>query len=148
MGRSSNCLKILYFSIGMYYEGIVYSEYLSYPQVHLTGWGDVLQSAQSRQAVLWVVGIKIIHLLDKYHSIYSVEWTHIISGHSSAVPRANEHARDVPGMKLCSATTPIQYELPDLACGWTKSHSGHISGMLVCTGNCTGASKNYISPFH
>src|ERR1700677_320430 len=50
MGRSSNCLKFLYFSIGIHYEGIVYSEYLSCPQVHLTSWGDVLQSAQSRQA--------------------------------------------------------------------------------------------------
>src|ERR1700677_4139831 len=121
----------------MHYEGIVYSEYLSCPQVHLTSWGDVLQSAQSRQAVLWVVGIQMIHLLDIYHSIYSVEGTHIIFRHSSSVPRANEHARNVPGMKLCSATPPIWYELPDLACGWTKSHSGHILGMLVCTGNCT-----------
>ena len=86
MGRSSNCLKILYFSIGMHYEGIVYSEYLSCPQVHLTSWGDVLQSAQSRQAVLWVVGIQIIHLLDEYHSIYLLEGTHMIFGHSSAVP--------------------------------------------------------------
>ena len=101
----------------MHYEGTVYSEYSLCPQVHLTSWGDVLQSAQSRQAVLWVVGIQIIHLLDIYHSIYSVEGTHIISGHSSAVPHANEHARDVPGIKLCSATTPIRYELPDLVCG-------------------------------
>src|ERR1700677_4830903 len=116
MGRSSNCLKFLYFSIGMHYEGTVYSEYLSCPQVHLTSWGDVLQSAQSRQAVLWVVGIQIIHLLDKYHSIYLVEGTLIAFGRSSAVPHANEHAQDVPGMKLCSATTPIRYELPDLLC--------------------------------
>src|ERR1700683_2890711 len=86
MGRSSNCLKILFFSIRMHYEGTVYSEYLSCPQVHLTSWGDVLQSAQSGQAVLWVVGIQIIHLLDKYHSIYLVEETHIIFGRSSAVP--------------------------------------------------------------
>src|ERR1700683_4979291 len=57
MGRPSNCLKVLYFSIGMHYEGAVCLEYLSCPQVHLTSWGDVLQSAQSRQAVLWVVGI-------------------------------------------------------------------------------------------
>src|ERR1700677_1173990 len=105
MRRSSNCLKILYFSIGMHYEGIVYSEYLSCPQVHLTSWGDVLQSAQSRQAVLWVVGIQIIYLLDKYHSIYLVKGTHIILGRSSAVRLANEHAHDVPGMKLCPATT-------------------------------------------
>src|ERR1700677_3104293 len=117
MRRSSNCLKILYFSIGMHYEGIVYSEYLSCPQVHLTSWGDVLQSAQSRQAVLWVVGIQIIDLLDEYHFTRLVEETHIIFGRSSAVLRANEHAQDVPGMKLCSATTPIRYELPDLACG-------------------------------
>ena len=47
----------------MHYEGTVYSEYLSCPQVHLTSWGDVLQSAQSRQAVLWVVAIQIIRLL-------------------------------------------------------------------------------------
>src|ERR1700683_5103366 len=98
MGRSSNCLKILFFSIGMHHEGTVYSEYSSCPQVHLTSWGDVLQSAQSRQAVLWVVGIQIIHLLDKYHFIYLVEGTDIIFGCSSAVPRANEHARDVLGM--------------------------------------------------
>src|ERR1700683_551484 len=78
MGKSSNCLKNLYFSIGMHYEGTVYSEYLSCPQVHLTIWGDVLQSAQSKQAVLWVVGIQIIHLLDRYHSIYLVEGTHTI----------------------------------------------------------------------
>src|ERR1700683_5822852 len=100
MGRSSNCLKILYFFIGMNYEGIVYSEYLSCPQVHLTSWGDVLQSAQNRQAVLWVVGIQIIHWLDEYHSIYPVKGTHIILGRSSAVPRANEHAQDVPETKL------------------------------------------------
>src|ERR1700676_4602906 len=117
MGKSSNCLKILCFSIGMHYEGIVYSEYLSCPQVHLTSWGDVLQSAQSRQAVLWVVGIQIIHLLNEYHSIYLVEETHMILGRSSAVPRANQHPQDRPGMKLCSATTLIRYELPDLACG-------------------------------
>src|ERR1700679_3578350 len=123
MGRSSNCLKILYFSIEMHYEGTVYSEYLSCPQVHLTSWGDVLQSTQSRQAVLWVVGIQIIHLLDKYHSIYSVEGIHIISGQSSAVPHANEHAQDMPAMKPCSDTTLIRYELQYLACGWTKSHS-------------------------
>src|SRR6202050_708564 len=78
MGRSSNCLKILYFSIEMHYEGMVYSEYSSCPQVHLTSWGDVLQNAQSRQTVLWVVGIQIIHLLDKYHSIYLLEGTHMI----------------------------------------------------------------------
>ena len=101
----------------MHYEGTVYSEYLSRPQVHLTSWGDVLQSAQSRQAVLWVVAIQIIRLLNKYDFIYVVGETHIIFGRSSAVPRANEHAQDVPGMKLCSATTPIRYELPDLACG-------------------------------
>ena len=76
----------------------MYSEYLSQPQVYLTSWGDVLQSAQSGQAVLWVVAIQIIHLLDKYHFIYLVEGTHIIFGCSSAVPCANEHARDVPGM--------------------------------------------------
>ena len=76
----------------------MYSEYLSQPQVHLTSWGDVLQSAQSRQAVLWVVAIQIIRLLNKYDFIYLVEGTHIIFGCSSAVPRANEHARDVPGM--------------------------------------------------
>src|ERR1700683_4953450 len=111
MGRSSNCLKILYFSIEMHYEGMVYSEYSSCPQVHLTSWGDVLQSDQSRQAVLWVVGIQIIHLLDKYHSIYLVEGAQINFGHSSAVPRAKEHAQDVPRMKLCSATTLIRYEL-------------------------------------
>src|ERR1700677_942681 len=98
MGRSLNCLKILYFAIAMHYEVTVYSEYLSCPQVHITSWGDILQSAQSRQAVLWVVGIQIIHLLDKYHSIYLVEGTHMIFGHSSAVPHANEHARDVPRM--------------------------------------------------
>src|ERR1700676_5063958 len=98
MGKSSNCLKILCFSIGMHYEGTVCLEYLSCPQVHLTSWGDVLQSAQSRQAVLWVVGTQIIHLLDRYHFIYLVEGTHIIFGHSSAVPRANEHAQDVPRM--------------------------------------------------
>src|ERR1700683_4384654 len=96
MGRPSNCLKILYIFIEMHYEGTVYSEYLSCPQVHLTRWGDVLHRAQSRQAVLWVVGIQIIHLLDKYHSIYLVKGTHIIFGHSSAVPHANEHAQDVP----------------------------------------------------
>src|ERR1700683_2390911 len=117
MGRSLNCLKNLYFSIGMHYEGTVYSEYLSCPQVHLTSWGDVLQSAQSRQAVLWLVGIQIIYLSDEYHSIYLVEGTHIIFGRSSVVPHANEHAQDVPRMKFCSATTPIRYELPDLACG-------------------------------
>ena len=60
--------------------------------------GDVLLSAQNRQAVLWVVAIQIIHLLDKYHSIYLVQGTNIIFRHSSAVPRANEHARDVPGI--------------------------------------------------
>ena len=76
----------------------MYSEYLSQPQVYLTSWGDVFQSAQSGQAVLWVVAIQIIHLLDKYHFIYLVEGTHIIFGCSSAVPRANEHAQDVPGM--------------------------------------------------
>src|ERR1700683_1094845 len=70
----------------MHYKGTVYSEYLSCPQVHLTSWGDVLHSAQSRQAVLWVVGIQIIHMLDKYHSIYLVKGTHIIFGCSSAVP--------------------------------------------------------------
>src|ERR1700683_2069865 len=86
MGRSSNCLKFLYFSIGMYYEGTVYSEYSLCPQVHLTSWGDVLQSAQSRQAVLWVVGIPIIYLLDEYHSIYLVEGTNIIFGRYSVVP--------------------------------------------------------------
>src|ERR1700683_772508 len=59
---------------------------------------------------------------------------HIIFGRSGAVPRANEHARAVPGMTLCAAKTPSQHDLPDLACGWTKSHSGHISGMLICTG--------------
>ena len=80
----------------MHYEGTVYSEYLLYPQVHLTSWEDVLQSAQSRQAVLWVVGIQIIHLLDKYHFIYLVKGTRIIFGGSSAVPHANEHAPDVP----------------------------------------------------
>ena len=68
----------------------MYSEYLSCPQVHLTSWGDVLQSVQSRQAVLWVVGIQIIHLLDEYHSIYLLEGTHMIFGHSSAVPRGLE----------------------------------------------------------
>ena len=57
MGRFSNCLKRLDLVIGIYYKGTVYSEYLSQPQVHLTSWGDVLQSAQSRQAVLWVAGI-------------------------------------------------------------------------------------------
>ena len=76
----------------------MYSEYLSRPQVYLTSWGDVLQSAQSRQAVLWVVAIQIICLLDEYDFIYLVEGTHIIFGCSSAVPHANEHARDVPGM--------------------------------------------------
>src|SRR6202050_946877 len=86
MGKSSNYHKILYFSIRMHYKGTVYSEYLSCPQVHLTSWGDVLQSAQSRQAVLWVVGIQIIHLLDKYHFIYLVKGTHITFGCSSAVP--------------------------------------------------------------
>jgi hypothetical protein len=70
----------------------VYSEYLSCPQVHLTRWGDDLQSAQSKQAVLWVVGIQIFCLLDKYHSIYLVEGTHIVFGCFSAVPRTNEHA--------------------------------------------------------
>jgi hypothetical protein len=82
----------------MHYKGTVYSEYLSCPQVHLTSWGDVLQSAQSRQAVRWVVGIQIIRLLNKYHSIYLVKGTHIILRHSSAVPHANEHAQYVPGM--------------------------------------------------
>jgi len=76
--------------------------------------------------VLWVVDIQIIRLLDKYHFIYVVKGTHIIFGCSSAVPRAYEHARDVPGMTLCAATTLIQHDLPDLACGWAKSHSGHI----------------------
>src|ERR1700683_3087928 len=75
------------------------------------------KSAQSRQAVLWVVAIQIIRLLNKYDFIYTVGETHIIFGRSSAVPRANEHARDVPGMTLCAATTPIQHDLPDLACG-------------------------------
>src|ERR1700679_4061921 len=113
MGRFSNCLKCLYLAIRIYYKGTVYSEYLSWPQVHLTSWGDVLQSAQSRQAVLWVVAIQIIRLLNKYDFIYVVGETHIIFGRSSAVPRANEHARDVPGMALCTATTPIQHDLPD-----------------------------------
>ena len=94
--RSSNHLKNLDFAIGIHYKGTVYSEYLSYPQVYLTSWGDILQSAQSRQAVLWVVGIQIICLLDQYHFIYLVEGTHIIFGCPSAVPRANEHAQDVP----------------------------------------------------
>ena len=58
--------------------------------------------------MLWVVAIQIIHLLDKYHSTYLVQETHIIFRHSSAVPHANEHPRDVPGMKLRSATTPIR----------------------------------------
>ena len=82
----------------MHYEGTVYSEYLSCPQVHLTSWGIVLQSAQSKQAVLWVVGTQIIYLLDRYHLIYLVEGTHVILGHSGAVPHANKHARDVPRM--------------------------------------------------
>jgi len=50
----------------------------------------------------------------------------MIFGCSSAVPSAYEHARDVPGMTLCAATTLIQHDLPDLACGWAKSHSGHL----------------------
>ena len=58
--------------------------------------------------MLWVVAIQIIRLLDKYHSTYLLKETHIIFRRSSAVPHANEHARDVPGMKLCSATTLIQ----------------------------------------
>jgi hypothetical protein len=48
--------------------------------------------------VLWVVAIQIIFLLDEYHSIYLAQGAHMIFRRSSAVPRANEHARDVPGM--------------------------------------------------
>ena len=62
--------------------------------------------------MLWVVAIQIIRLLDKYHSTYLVQETHIIFRRSSAVPHANEHARDVT---LCSATTPIRLTLRDIS---------------------------------
>ena len=88
----------------MYYDGTVYSEYFLWPQTHLTSQGDVLQSAQSRQAVLWAVGLQIICLLDRYPSNYLVEGDHIIFGGFSGVPLEQEHAQDVHRTKFFTAT--------------------------------------------
>jgi hypothetical protein len=88
----------------MYYEGTAYSEYFLRPQIHLTSQGDVLQSAQSRQAVLWAVGLQIIYLVDGYAFNYVVEGDHIISGGFSGVPPAQEHAQDVLRMRFWTAT--------------------------------------------
>src|ERR1700683_2884604 len=88
----------------MYCEGTAYSEYFLWPQIHPTSQGDVLQSAQSRQAVLWVVGLQIICLLDRYPSNCPVEGDRIIFGGFSGVSLAQEH---VPRTKFWTATVPI-----------------------------------------
>ena len=76
----------------MHYDGTVYSEYFIWPEIHLTSQGDVLQSAQSRQVVLWAVDLQIICLLDRYPSNYLVEGDHIIFGSFSKVPLAQDTA--------------------------------------------------------
>jgi hypothetical protein len=88
----------------VYYDGTVCSEYFLWPQIHLTSHGDVLQSAQSRQAVLWAVGLQIICLLDRYPSNYLVEGDHIIFEGFSGVLLEQEQAQDVPRAKFCTAT--------------------------------------------
>ena len=62
----------------MYYKGTAHSEYFLWPQIYLTSQGDVLQSAQSGQAVLWAVRLQIISLLDRYTFNYPVEGDHRI----------------------------------------------------------------------
>ena len=88
----------------MYYEGTAYSEYFLRPQIHLTSQGDVLQSAQSRQAVLWAVGLQIICLVDGYPFNYLVEGGHINFIGFSGVPLAQKHAQDVHRTKFWTAT--------------------------------------------
>src|ERR1700677_2450737 len=125
-GRSPNCLKILYFTISMNYEGTAYSEYFLWPQTHLTSQGDVLQSAQSGQAVLWAVSLQIISLLDRYAFNYLVKGDHVGFGGSSRVLVAQEDAQDFPRMSFWPATARIWRTLPHLACGCQKVHSGDI----------------------
>jgi len=132
----------------MNYKGTAYSEYFLWPQIHLTSQGDVLQSAQSGQAVLWAVSLQIISLLDRYPFNYLVEGDHIGFEGFSGVLLAQEHAQDFPRMRFWTATVPIWRTLPDLACGCPKLRSGDILGMLWCKEKSSKASKNYIVPFH
>ena len=88
----------------MNYKGTAYSEYFLWPRILLTSQGDVLQSAQSGQAVLWAVSLQIISLLDRYTSNYSVEGDHIIFLAFHRVLLAQEHAQDVPRTKFWTAT--------------------------------------------
>ena len=88
----------------MYYKGTVYSEYFLQRQIHLTSHGDVLQSAQSGQAVLWAVSLQIISLPDKYPFNCLVEGDHINFGGFRGVLLAQEHAQDLPRTKFWTAT--------------------------------------------
>src|ERR1700677_3619648 len=92
--------KFLYFTISINYKGSVYSEYFLWSQIHLTSQGDVLQSAQSGQAVLWAVSLQIISLLDRYPFNYLVEGDHIGFGGLSGVLLAQEHAQGFPRMRF------------------------------------------------
>src|SRR6202453_3066590 len=96
--------KFLYFTISINYKGSVYSEYFLWSQIHLTSQGDVLQSAQSGQAVLWAVSLQIISLLDRYPFNHPVKGDNIIFGGFGGLLLAPEHAQDVPRTKFWTAT--------------------------------------------
>src|SRR6202050_186189 len=132
----------------MNYKGTAYSEYFLWPQIHLTSQGDVLQSAQSGQAVLWAVSLQIISLLDRYPFNYLVEGDHIDCEGFSGVLLAQEHAQDFPRMTFWTDTVPIWCTLPDLACGHRKLRSGHILSMLLCKQNSVEGLQPTAQPAH